>query len=1212
MSQNLQDEQKTRINLCFNSFKPVCGELITILSNTNPAVYENVDIKEIIRLIESPLNSILDFISLFNGDELTYIFEYVMIPLSLIFNPTNLPSSNTKVIQSSSKEPVIIKSLEIISKFLCKISLHSNSKFIELLKLSSLNLSNSSNNIASDELILAAIDTISSLFNQLKNSNEIFYNHLISNNNNSTSNNNNNDIYSNESFLGIGFLISTLLDLLRNSNYNNSTIKLKVIQCMASILNRMIQDNIKYFSILFQISPLILSTLVKVITIEDLKVNSKVRIEATELFTNLTVSIMNNNIDTSQLSKQMQNNYIQAQINIHNLCCFIFPTSGSYHKLSTIDSNGSVKPPTLQSLENKIHQKTSEKLLGKFLLRKALLESSNRLLVNTSTHLSSLLPIVLEVLVLLSNDEYPEIAKQSQQYLTKSNHKDIIIENFNHLFQSLPRFICKQEITSTLDEDKKILLIRLTNSYLLYLNSDISTLISARIDLVATTLLILIEMKLPVTPTEDENSTKGSIGESSLKFIGNSRLETLENTPSLSVRKQIQKSDLSKPYLYFSSEQFEHELFRMIEIIGANSEFMEWIDILLSNSSLYNSPKRKEILLVLNHLMIGIINSSRNNQFKLDQSTIQYMLDELMAPNLLNLPIQDQNQDNSGLVPISRDLEYQFQVFNDNSITLSLIIDSIGIIVQVLPANKKYNQIFISKVLYHLLEKYGSVDSESNPILISCRKTLDNIINCLNYQSLDDLIFKNSDYLLDTIENHMKYLNSFPNTPNIFQGILNITGLGFLPFLSDTVKMILHALDMAILNSESITIFIKILVNILKIIYDNARVYINYQSELKKTIYNNNNIKKESMYSDNDSEISKNNNINDIKEYFMSHHQNKDVENEQHQKDFFKKPVDVGFNDLENLKDENVPPKNFQDVTEIQRQITQQIMEKALNFISSKNRLLKISVLEIIDMSLYVLSTGRKYGSEEVDDNDPQDNVDQTKTQIQEETTTTTNVPKVALFPIIHLVWGSILKRVTESDRVISINSLKVIQTIAHLTKDFITARFWDELWPILKNLLIQEQSQKSNLISINLQMNSTKQNSNNNTNNTKLIEEIDDHSKNRKNNNYKFTPSFKIQFEILKTIESVLEFGIKVNQQQIIDIARYTLIYLNSKQAEEIQLLAIDIWKILLKKDSDTLWLLLYNLSNQYKLSPNPIEFKYSNVDEFQKNAQILFTLII
>ncbi|EGC31494.1 hypothetical protein DICPUDRAFT_156651 [Dictyostelium purpureum] len=1302
----LSQSEKLKLNHVFHNYKPICDQLITILSNTDENKFEKKDNKQIIEQIKSLIQQLIDITTEKYANDnwsLNYIFDYLMIPLSLLINPTNLSKQNQKVLFCIKKQSVQLQSFNLLLQLLKRVKINQFNKFINILTvlLNFLNNNNNNNNINNnnnsnnnnnndsnngnlEEFYLVILENIKELYNSAEESffnKELYKKHPFT---------------VGDQFVPYGYTISTLLGLLQNeknqeslnSNKNNLSrdIKKLIVLTLNNIIKPFLSRNLEYYNILFQIFPATISSLFKVIS-GDFKLGSTLKVQCLDLFSDLISNTMSDKVRESLKNDSERDTFKLSESNLFNLFCLLYPTSNSYSKL---------RPQ--HSLFSKSSQSilTSKISLDKYKNKEALIKSAYQILSNCKC-LVSLAPILLEVLVLHYNDDYPQIVDQTKKYLyslldnnsTTSNQnpdisillkyqknkqhqkesieyadiKFILQDNFNHLFKSLGMLICSHSMT---------------NDSIPTRDDITSLLFSSRMEITATTLLSLVEMKSPPPkqPSFETNKNLSQSLEDSLRIVSENPFENKKKSLLISF------SNLSKPFLHFYSENIERDVIRLIQLIGKYSDIKEWIDIFLSNSLLSTSPKRKEILFCLNHLLIGNSNpkevqsdtdGAKANKIysSLDFSTTQYILDEILSPSLINLTIsreQDQlmnrqiksqqqpTQQSESLISISSK-DTLLEEYYDNTITISLVIDNIGTLTTLLPKSPtKYRQIFLSKVIYQLLEKYGlsSVDS-TKMILKSSRIALENIMNCFEYYSIEDIIYRNSDYLLDTIESHMKYLDSFPNTPNIFEGILNITGLGFLPFLSDTVRMILGALDLAIENSKNIQIFISILYSIVKVLYNNSKHELLYQQVLKKIKQDKKSkqeIEKDQQVLD---QVKENRSIDEIKQFFINHHSLRDEEKTEE----LYKDIDTKNNSKskEDIKITNITPESlnipkYKETTEVQRLLVQDIVQKCIHFMGSKNKAIKMTTIDIVEMGLVIVATGSKnYGGnddeqEEIVNTDGSEpifdsNINPIKTNNDK------HVEKVALFPLIHKVWGSLVRRVEEGDRVVCKKSLKVIQTISNLAEEFISQRFWDHLWPIIRRILVEEQtihyqennhfkSYKASTSSSSSSSSSviqSKINEYSTTSKKPLIQDITNEKSpleqkqdKAKKDKLKYTPSFKLQYVCLETLKTILSTIGRMYQSQVFEIARNTLYYLNRNQPDLFQQFTIEIWSdILLKQDPDSLWLLLFNLSNQFNnpdffKNPNhddclvPIpSFKYTSKDliDFKANALLLFNLL-
>ncbi|KAF2069052.1 hypothetical protein CYY_009631, partial [Polysphondylium violaceum] len=670
---NNSNNDKVTLTQVFNSLKPLCDRLMTLLSNTNAQTYKDDTLKQlgaqVIDLLDRMKEQIVKDDRQIQGPParssvIGYIFEYIMIPLSLIFNSKLLSENNARIVSVITKESVLISSFQLLDQLLQRItSIKSISKFVELLQLvtsclfkdGSNSNSSSKNDTSSDEFIISGLECLKSLFicSEIQFFDKQVYSiHPF--------------LGDNQQFVGFGYTISCLLSLLNrvpkireesssNSDSNNSDlkreekisrpIKTSVLSCLDTCLQPFISRNIEYYPLLYQVSPAIISNLFKVIT-GDYKLGSKLKIQALNLFTSITVSIMNDKVyeQIKSTSPALLDTHKISSNNIHKLCCIIFPNS---------QSHSSLRPNQNKYSESSQTTLTCRIQLDKYQNRQAIVQSSYQILSNCCKEsLSSLVPLLVEVLVLYLTDQFPQLVEMVQGYLAhlQSNEsqlkdivKDTIKDNFDHLFQSLPRLVCGdnmengEHVNISLDEDKKALVTKLCIAYIIAMENDLSLLLScSRIESVATTLLSLVEMTNPSSNNSDQDDAKNnsqilsSSLQDSLKIV-NDNLFSQDNNK----KKRVLKDNLLKPFIHFSSIQVENNIIELIQMFGRYSKFIEWIDIFLSNGSLSISPKRKEIIFILNQLMLG--SSKMDNNGFIEFTCIQYILDEILSPNLLYL-----------------------------------------------------------------------------------------------------------------------------------------------------------------------------------------------------------------------------------------------------------------------------------------------------------------------------------------------------------------------------------------------------------------------------------------------------------------------------------------------------------------------------------------------------------------------------------------------
>ncbi len=79
---------------------------------------------------------------------------------------------------------------------------------------------------------------------------------------------------------------------------------------------------------------------------------------------------------------------------------------------------------------------------------------------------------------------------------------------------------------------------------------------------------------------------------------------------------------------------------------------------------------------------------------------------------------------------------------------------------------------FLPTALYVLLDKFG--DDRNPNLQASAETSLRCICSHCHYTSIPDLLFKNSDYVIDTLVNHLMHLELYPHTTRIFKAVVTV------------------------------------------------------------------------------------------------------------------------------------------------------------------------------------------------------------------------------------------------------------------------------------------------------------------------------------------------------------------------------------------------------------------------------------------------------
>ena len=155
--------------------------------------------------------------------------------------------------------------------------------------------------------------------------------------------------------------------------------------------------------------------------------------------------------------------------------------------------------------------------------------------------------------------------------------------------------------------------------------------------------------------------------------------------------------------------------------------------------------------------------------------------------------------------------------------------------------------------------------------------------------------------------------------------------------------------------------------------------------------------------------------------------------------------------------------------------------------------------------------------------------------------------------------------------------SFDVVKVMGQYSKEFLSGRFASDLWPLLKNVLIEESN--------------------------------DIFTKNYT----KYTIPFQFKLSMLQCLVQISTF-VTLNETLVHDIMKYCKGYLSSKQPTEFQVETFSIFKALMKTDVDSVWYIVNELkgtiySNLPHNQAKPITFQAIGIEhnDYLDNATLL-----
>ena len=90
------------------------------------------------------------------------------------------------------------------------------------------------------------------------------------------------------------------------------------------------------------------------------------------------------------------------------------------------------------------------------------------------------------------------------------------------------------------------------------------------------------------------------------------------------------------------------------------------------------------------------------------------------------------------------------------------------------------------------MEKLGSRNATVSQM---AQWSLDTIAVYCKYKSIEELIGRNVDYLINTISLNLRHINLNPHTPDVLNAMLQYGDQHLLPFLEDTLDEVLNLID---------------------------------------------------------------------------------------------------------------------------------------------------------------------------------------------------------------------------------------------------------------------------------------------------------------------------------------------------------------------------------------------------------------------------------
>lgn len=647
-----------------------------------------------------------------------------------------------------------------------------------------------------------------------------------------------------------------------------------------------------------------------------------------------------------------------------------------------------------------VRQVGSIKQHSSWRVRLALLDWAHTLLTNCNNSMSSSVPILLEVLVILSCDEYSKISSKSDQALKEFQEQsgkrhsrpltEILEENLLSMATTLPRQF------RTSDDGQKLSLIKIISGYLKILGTNVKSLLYSYSHLKRFSLALIQILEL------DCSNVK--IVEEQTTILGHGAC-------AIDPKTKVTVHQPRKTFRHFHNEDIYKELMSLLKLLGHYGDLNLLVDHFLG-LFYETSLNRLQATLIINHIMLGTIQNydgfDRPKAEDCDRqellSIISSLIDEYLCANNFNLVTSHVARESIhaegqfSLVLYNR-TQPTFYDYNANILQICLFLEGIAGFAKIL--QKDFNP-FLITVLYPMLEKLGDCSAYlSNTAYLA----LDSICGSCGYKDIEDLIQQNIDYLVNDITLRLKHLPQNPHAPIVLKVILQFGHRQLLPLIQDTITNILECLDDH--QTVYVTTFTQVLHELCRAI---SHWFPNEQEPVEH----------DSVMVDADKSLDSKN-TKWLVDFFVQYHNDRRTaagefdENDDASKtemDWTPALSQTEKTDDAEDEEEKAPPPNH--VT-----IILEVMSRVKHLLSSEDVRLKLVVLDTITAAVYSIQPHTDH-----------------------------------LLPMVHQVWNPFAQKFSDKEIVVRIKAFQTLLDISKVCGSFIRKRTTKEVFPKLCNFL--------------------------------------------------------------------------------------------------------------------------------------------------------------
>ncbi|XP_067904229.1 TELO2-interacting protein 1 homolog [Heterodontus francisci] len=622
---------------------------------------------------------------------------------------------------------------------------------------------------------------------------------------------------------------------------------------------------------------------------------------------------------------------------------------------------------------------------------------------------------LLEVLVGLVNDERPEVQTRCSQVLKNVSKlcvmcenkafTDVLSENLHALTTALPRLMRR------LDDQSKLTSLGLLLGYLKLLGHKVNVVLNSTVHLgrLSKALMQILELDVTDVRIVEERRLTTEAEDLQHQTYSSSGLNNLTWSKPATQKKYFR---------YFTEERVFALLQQTCRILGYYGNLyllMDHFMELYQESVVY----RKQAALVINELLLGAagldvdVLHERETPVSTDdfKATVRSIIEEYTSTANWHLVTSIESEYETGL----HTNQPKFQGFtrgscsgylhssqsltvhtmNSNIWQICIQLEGIGYFARVL--NKEFRLLLMTS-LYPVIEKVGA-----ETLLVSqmATRTLVDLCEACGYDSHQELINQNSDYLVNTISLNLRRLTQYPHTPRVISVMFSYSDASLLPLVDDVVQDVLLSLDHY--YDEKAQLIFTVLHSLMTALAhwfppkDPAQKKEKPQDKACRT-----------------GAIAE-----EIQCFFQEYQKQKhlaegDVE-------------DIDLDKTECEIPDQLEPGISSDHPDVKQelpahiQIAKDVMERCIHLLSDKSIKLRLKVLDVLELCVVL-----------------QSNVNE-------------------LLPMVHRVWCPLVQRLTNDDPLVILRACQVLCKLADTCGDFLRSRVSKDILPKVTRSLVNQ-----------------------------------------------------------------------------------------------------------------------------------------------------------